>query len=80
MIYRNRFGDKSTMLNEIVQPGVLLFAVQGTVDCTQQVQVTAFQSVQQAQPTLSPTNSYEVDSPMAKALAASAAGTGALVA
>ncbi|BDA48211.1 probable Lys-63-specific deubiquitinase BRCC36 at N-terminal half [Coccomyxa sp. Obi] len=46
---------------------------QGAVDCTQQIQVTAFQSVQQAQPTLSPTNSYEVDSPMAKALAASAA-------
>jgi hypothetical protein len=51
-----------------------LCGVQDNADCTQQVQVTAFQSVQQTQHALSPTNSYGVDSPMAKALAASAAG------
>lgn len=48
--------------------------LQDTAECTQQIQVTAFQSVQQTQHALSPTNSYGVDSPMAKALAASAAG------
>ncbi len=48
--------------------------MQGSAEGSQQIQVTAFQSVQQTQRTLSPKSSYELDSPLAKALAASAAG------
>ncbi len=48
--------------------------LQDSAECMQQVQVTAFQSVQQESGALSPQSSGHVDSPMARALAASAAG------
>lgn len=54
--------------------------MQGMAECSQHIQVTAFQSVQQTQRALSPKSSYEVDSPLAKALAASAAGMGSIMA
>ncbi len=48
--------------------------MQDSAECMQQVQVTAFQSVQQESGALSPQSSGHMDSPMARALAASAAG------
>ena len=51
-----------------------LLHVQDSADCTQQMQVTAFQSAQKDSSILSPRSSTSLDSPMARALAASAAG------
>lgn len=48
--------------------------MQDAEQCTQQVQVTAFQSSQQEGGLLTPRASGAPDSPMARALAASAAG------